>query len=585
MEATARQEQELESTCPTAEVASRNREDKVTGRPKPPAMLDQMEATDAQPQRLSPNSSSWVEDPPQEQGERLRPRTSLPVVFGVIAVLTVLLAGALYLRGFKASSAGSLILRTEPSGATILIDGQPRGESPLRLESLEAGQHTLSVAKAGYAPASQAFTVLSGKPSSLSVQLHPLAPAPAGTEPIQLEAVALFERGLLFEASQRCDSLLAKDPYNEVAASLKVKIRDHYWQQSQAAQRRDRMSEARLALQNLLRVSPQDAAALGALKGLQTNQKGKVGNVAEQPTLAGKTEELRNQIASAMSAGNYFPPGSDNAWELIQRLGAMSPSDPVFRERMDQIHREAVTQLQRKIQGKDAEAAKALARQLQEYFPASAELRGLRDSIKTEDAGQLEVRNGLMQKLDSAMAHGNYVTPANDSALAYCNRLLALDSQNARAVALKREIPIRASAQAKDLLGNEKFDEARSIYSALLAIAQSEGKTAAAQEMRVQLEKLEFSAFPVIHDHTLGSCSGRLRMNAYVIAYVPSGDSKDGFSQKLTDIVETEPGDKLKLQIKNKTYRFQPNPAKNKEENRQKVQEILSRLTALTAGK
>lgn len=584
-EAAARQEHPLQNGYPTAEAAGHSRENDATNS-KPPGTLDRAEVVDLEAQLPSPNPSSWVKDPSQEEDENPRSRASLPVVFGVIAVLTIILAGALFLRGFKASSAGSLILSTEPSGATVLVDGQPRGESPLRLESLEAGQHTLSLEKAGYAPASQAFTVLSGKPSSLSVQLQPVAPAPAGTEPVQREAVALFERGLWLEASQRCDALLAKDPYNEVAASLKIKIRDHYWQQSQSAQRREKISEARLALQNLLRVLPQDAAALGALKGLQINQKGKGANLAEQPTLAGKAEELRSQIASAMSSGNYFPPASGNAWEFIQRLGAISPSDPVFRERMDQIHREAVTQLQRKIQGKDAEAAKALGRQLQEYFPASAELRGLRESIKTEDAGQLEARNSLMQKLDSAMAHGNYVTPLNESALAYCNRLLAMDSQNARAVALKREIPVRASAQAKDLLSNEKFDEARSIFSALLANAQSEGKTALAQDMRAQIEKLEFSAFPVIHDHTLGSCNGRLRMNAYLITYVPSGDSKDGFSQKLTDIVETEPGDKLKLQLKNKTYRFQPNPAKSKEESRQKVQEILSKLTALiTAGK
>ncbi len=209
----------------------------------------------------------------------------------------------------------------------------------------------------------------------------------------------------------------------------------------------------------------------------------------------------------------------------------------------------------------------------------------MRESIKTEDAGQLEARNALMQKLDSAMAHGNYVTPANDSALTYCNRLLASDSQNAKLLALRRDISTRATAQAKDLLNNEKFDEARSVFSALLTAALSEGKTAAAQEMRAQIEKLEFSAYPVLHDHTLGSCSGRLRMNAYVIAYVPSGDSKDGFSQKLTDIVDTEPGDKLKLQFKNKTYRFQPNLTKSKDESRQKVQEILAKLTALTAGK
>jgi len=74
-------------------------------------------------------------------------------------------------------------------------------------------------------------------------------------------------------------------------------------------------------------------------------------------------------------------------------------------------------------------------------------------------------------------------------------------------------------------------------------------------------------------------------MNAYVIAYVPSGDTKDGFSQKLAELVETESGDKLKLQFKNKTYRFQPNLTKNKDESRQKVQEILARLNALTTAK
>ncbi|HEU0005735.1 MAG TPA: PEGA domain-containing protein [Terriglobia bacterium] len=577
-EAAARQEPQSQNTRPTVEAASPSSD---STSPDASVTEARTEVADFDAQPLS---RARFKDEPQEESENSRPGTSLAVVFGVVVVLTIILAGALLLRGFKASSSGSLNLTTEPSGVTVLVDGQSRGETPLRLESLEAGQHTLSLTKEGYAPASQAFTVSSGQPSALSVQLQPLTPVPAGAEPLQLEAAALFNRGSLLEASQRCDSLLAENPHNEVAADLKIKIRDHYWQQSQLAQRRDKISEARLALQNLLRVSPLDVAALSALKSLQISSKGKPGTAAEKPSLPGKTEELRNQIVSAMSSGNYFPPASGNAWELIQRLGVMSPSDPMFRERMEQIHREAVTQLQRKIQSKDAEGAKALGRQLQEYFPASAELRNLQESIKAEDAGQLEARNSLVQRLDSAMAHGNYVTPANDNALTYCNRLLALDGQNTKALALKREISARASAQAKDLLSNEKYDEARSVVSALLAAAQSEGKTSAAQEMRTQIEKLEFASYPVIHDHTLGGCNGRLRMNAYVIAYVPSGDSKDGFSQKLTDI-QTEPGDKLRLQFKNKSYRFQLHPTKNKEESRQKVQEILARLTALGAGK
>ena len=583
-EAAARLESQSQ-VYPTVELPSHAIEASDATNPNPPVTRFRAEPVDADAKLLSSGTRTGVRDDAREEDENSKPGTSLAVVFGVVATLALILAGALLLRGFKTSSSGSLNVSTEPSGVAVLVDGQPRGETPLRLDSLGAGQHTLTLTKEGYAPASQAFTVSSEQPSSLAVQLQPLAPVPAAKEPLELEAVALFDKGLLLDASQRCDSLLAQDPHNEVAAGLKTKIRDHYWQQSQLAQRRDKISEARLALQNLLRVSPQDTTALRALKALPSNPKEKLPSVSEPASLPGKTEELRNQIVSAMSAGNYFPPASGNAFALIQRLGAMSPSDPFFRERMDQIHREAVTQLQRKMQSKDTEGAKVLGRQFQEFFPASAELRSLRESIKTEDAGQNEARNSLMQKLDSAMAHGNYVTPANDSALSYCNRLLALDSQNAKAQGLKRDIVTRASAQAKDFVSNEKFDEARTVFSALLSVAQSEGKTATVQEMRTQIEKLEFTAYPVIHDHTLGSCSGRLRINAYVIAYVPSGDSKDGFSQKLTDGLETEPGDKLKLQLKNKTYRFQPNPTKNKEESRQKVQEILARLTALNAAK
>jgi tetratricopeptide (TPR) repeat protein len=582
-EGSARRESQSQTGYPMVEAASHSVENSPTT-PNPPVAEFRTEAGDADERHLS-ETRTGLKDDPQVEDETLRPGTSLSVVFGVVVVLTLVLAGALLLRGGRTSSVGILNLSTEPSGVVVLIDGQPRGETPLRLDSLEAGQHTLSLRKEGYAPASQAFTVSSEQPSSLSVQLQQLVPVPAVKEPLQLEAVALFDRGLLIEASEHCDSVLEKDPHNEVAAGLKTKIREHYWQQSQLAQRRHKISEARLALQNLLRVSPQDAAALAALKKLQSNPKERVPSAPEQTSLQGKTEELRNQIVSAMSAGNYFPPASGNAFALIQRLGTMSPSDPVFRERMDQIHREAVSQLQRKIQSKDMEGAKILGRQLQEFFPASAELRSLRESIKTEDAGQLEARNSLMQKLDTAMAHGNYVTPSNDNALAYCNRLLALDSQNSKAQGLKRDISTRASAQAKDLVSNGKFDEARTVFSALLSVAQSEGKTAMAQEIRTQIERLEFTAYPVIHDHALGSCSGRLRMNAYAIAYVPSGDSKDGFSQKLTDILNAEAGDKLKFQLKGKTYRFQPNPTKNKEESRQMVQAILARLKALNATK
>lgn len=516
------------------------------------------------------------EDYSDVEGRRAGP--SLAAVFGAVAVAVCVLAGILLLRHSKTGSPGSLDLATEPPGVAVLVDGELRGETPLHLASLGAGEHKLSLAKEGYAPVSQAFSVSSGQPSALSVQLQPLALAPATAEALQAEAVALFEKGDLLEAARRCKDLLAKNPNDQAAAGLKARIRDRLWQQSVAAQRRGKDLEARAALQNLLRVSPQDTAALAALQNLKGRSKSPADASAEREPMPGKAEELRNQIASAIGAGNFFPPAAGNAWELVQRLGALAPSDSVFRQRMDQLHREAITQLQKKIQSKDSEGAKALGRQLQEYFPASAELKNLRESFKAQDASRAEAQNAWLLKLDTAMAHGNYVTPAKDNALAYCNRLLAMDAQNAKALALKRDITNRAMAQAKDSLRNEQFDDAQRVFSALLAAAQSEGKSAVARELQAQLERLEFVTYPVIHHHTLGSCNGRLAMNGYVVNYVPAGGSKDGFSAKLSELLETESSDKLKLQFKNKTYRFQPGQAKNKEESRERVQEMASKL-------
>jgi hypothetical protein len=302
---------------------------------------------------------------------------------------------------------------------------------------------------------------------------------------------------------------------------------------------------------------------------------------SEEAQFRSQTEEFHQRIAAAMSSGRYLPPAQGNALELVMRLGELAPADPVFKETLEQLHRESINQLQRKIQGKDREAAKAMARELLSFFQASTELRGLRDSLNADDLQQLEVRNTLTQKLDAAMARGNYVTPANDSVLAYSNRLLALEGRNPKIQAARREAITRATAQVKDLTVNERFDDARDVLSALLIVAQTEGRSGAVQELKSQLEQLEFAVYAVIHDHALGSCSGRLRMNAYVIAYVTSGDTKDSFSQKLSEIVEAEGGDKLKIQLNNKTYRFQPNLAKSKEDTRRKVEEMFQKLRGL----
>ena len=510
-------------------------------------------------------------------------RKAQVVLFVGIAALVGILAGALlFLRAPKAEPVGSLLVRSDPGGANVFLDDQLRGQTELLLESLPQGPHRLRVEKEGYGPVSQVSIVESEKVASLSIQLLKLETEAVSIAQLEQQASNLFESARWLDASQSCDTILERNPENPIAVSLKNRIRKHFWQEAQAAKRRNRMDEARVALENLLKSSPQDAGALRELKTLKMRSPKETSPASpEEAQFRSRIEELHQRIAAAMSSGRYLPPAQGNAFELVQRLGELSPADPVFKEKLEQLHRESINQLQRKIQGKDREGAKAMARELLSYFPASAELRNLRDSLTADELQQLEVRNTLTQKLDSAMARGNYVTPANDNVLAYCNRLLALESQNPKIQAVRREALTRATAQVKDLIVNERFDDARDVLSALVIVAQNEGRPAVVQELKSQLDKLEFDVYAVIHDHALGSCSGRLRMNAYVIAYIPSGDAKDSFSQKLSEIVETEGGDKLKVQLNNKTYRFHPNLPKSKEDTRRKVEEMHQKLRGL----
>lgn len=537
------------------------------------------------PETLLAQSSA---EPVLEDGEAMAEvepvgsKKSLFAAFAVVAVLVGVFLGVVLLRGSKPLRGGGLEIHSEPPGARVVVNGELRGETPLRLESLAAGSHQVRLEKDGFAPVVQGFVIERGKPASLSVRLQELAAEPVPIDQLEEEAGELLGRGQWLEASQRCDMILSRDRENPTAVALKDKIRSLYWQQSQAAKQRGKLDEARVALENLLKAVPADATALRELTALKSKPKPERDTTRpEHAGLRNQTEELYRQIGDAMKSGNYFPPAAGNALELVQHLGVLSPADPIFKERMDQLHRESISQLQRRIQSKDWEGAKNLARLFQSYFPASAELKNMRDSLNADEARQLEARNSLLQKIELAMGQGNYVTPVNENALAYCNRLLGLDGQNARIRALRREALTRAAAQARDLTAKEKFDQARDVLSALLIAAQSEAQPGLAQELRSQLDRLEFAVYPVVHDHTLGSCSGRLRMNAYVIAFVPSGETKDGFSQKLSGVIEAEAGDKLKVQLRNKTYRFQANLTKNKEENRRKVEEMYQKLASL----
>ena len=219
--------------------------------------------------------------------------------------------------------------------------------------------------------------------------------------------------------------------------------------------------------------------------------------------------------------------------------------------------------------------------QLNTYFPDYSQLAALTESLKSQDAAVAELKT-TAAKAEAALSSGHFIVPFSESAFSLSNQVLKLAPNNQRAQSIRKESVARAKVEAKGWTADGKYDEARQVYLAISEILSThKDLPVSAREVTDQLERLEFVALPVTHDHALGSCTGTLKFNGYVIAFLPTGGSKDGFRQSLSELEKREFSDKLGLQFRGKTYRFGPSRVEGKEEGRRKMKEAFESLSKL----
>ncbi|HEX9638508.1 MAG TPA: PEGA domain-containing protein [Acidobacteriota bacterium] len=83
---------------------------------------------------------------------------------------------------------GRITVSSEPSGATVLLDGAELGTTDLSEAAAAVGEHSLAVRLAGYAPIEEPVTILSGKTLKLSYRLErTMASVVFLTDPQQVE--------------------------------------------------------------------------------------------------------------------------------------------------------------------------------------------------------------------------------------------------------------------------------------------------------------------------------------------------------------------------------------------------------------
>ncbi|MEW5978384.1 MAG: PEGA domain-containing protein [Acidobacteriota bacterium] len=516
---------------------------------------------------------------------QFEPRKRLIWASACIGLMASVLAGYIVVRSKLPGPPpvfNTLLVDSIPLGATVKVNGRLRGQTPLQMIELQPGAHEISIEKRGYLPANHTVRLGTDPVAPMVVELQSVLGSGPERGDLVKQAQALFEKGDFLAANAQCVSLLETDAQDAFALRLRSEIRKQLLTHVKRSMNEQRWSEAARWVSALQTMQPRDPETLRLLQTVRSHLRPAPGpHESSESPQERRVRDLKQQILNALSTGNHLPPKAGNAMDLLSQLREAAPGDSFIKEKSSVLEQLLLDQLSGKVQSRDFAGAQALLAQIQSRFSETSELRTLRDSLRLEESKVNQAKALWLGKAESAFTEGRYVTPRPDCVIAYSQQLLNLESGNARAVALKRQAALKAVEQARTLVADNNFDLARELLSALVHFAaQDSSLPVNLQAIRQELGRLEFRSFPVSHSHAFGGCTGRLRINSYVVSFQPT-DSKDGFTHRFSDILEVEGGEKVKVRFKEKTYRFESNLAGSKEEKRQKTQEIYALLTQL----
>lgn len=114
-------------------------------------------------------------------------------------------------RAKAKATSGQLRVNSEPPGATVLVDGQPVGQTPLETSVAVVGRHTVRIVRDTFQPAGVSVIIRAGQPAEVELALEPIRQAPAFQDLIQR---AIEEAGV--------QELMADQAISELGAALEV---------------------------------------------------------------------------------------------------------------------------------------------------------------------------------------------------------------------------------------------------------------------------------------------------------------------------------------------------------------------------
>ena len=336
----------------------------------------------------------------------------------------------------------------------------------------------------------QANEVLGGgkEVEDLKAALHAAQTRNTASAALIEKADAALAAGKLVGSGSAAETylrVLDADATNAVALNGLKKVAEAVAQQARDAIAANNVDQANQLIAELAQLSP-NHPAIPELRGAIAKLHAGAQQVLEDTLTKAEAQQRAGRIA-----------GADGALALFQAALKSDPANARAKSGMARVAQTLIAQANAALDDDNATQAAALLQQAAQAMPDSPALRKansrLTDARERLDAAkkksqltpadQLRIR-AMLNDADQAMASGNLILPPGDCAFDKYRAVLAIDSDNAAAMAGLAKIPARARELFELAIRNGTPNRARAYID---AVSQSDPDDASVPAMRNRL--------------------------------------------------------------------------------------------------
>lgn len=334
-----------------------------------------------EPFRYCPADGSELGENKEETSLKVSPREpatirvrTLMLAFGVLALSFLVALGIAFFYQDLKPKYGTLTIKTTPPGAVIWVDGKQRGVSPITIQDLRSGRHSLKGAKEGYKERIQDIPVQPYESQSLHWDLEPIVPQLSNEQLAEVEFLkkkleSAQKENILFPPPEDynvlffANKILSIDPKNISALEAKEKMAAMIRRDAESAYAREDWLESEKQYKNLALLLPDDISIGERLADVAAKLDASVKDREKQ------IQDWMTKADAALKVGSLLPPDKDNAYDAIRSIQRLDRNNSYAREATAHLKELLQNRGDTKIAASEWQGARSDFRMMLQYFP------------------------------------------------------------------------------------------------------------------------------------------------------------------------------------------------------------------------